>query len=108
MQIWMLTQFYNDPVHGFEWPVAASYGNGHVCPRHPDDPSGWALCLVNAGTQQVEAAEQDPRVQPYRTLWDPLTAETVAAYAAQGAKAGMMLGQLIQLLAQTDMGYMVQ
>jgi hypothetical protein len=26
----------------------------------------------------------------------------VTSYAAQGAKAGMMLGQLIQLLAQTN------
>jgi hypothetical protein len=102
---WMLSQFYTEPVNGWEWPVAASYSNGHDCPLHPDAPGGWALVRCDSAPQQIEAAEQDPRVQPYRTLWDPLTPETVAAYQNKGATAGMMLGQLIQLLAQGNSGY---
>lgn len=78
MTTWMLSQFYTEPLHGNEWPVAASYSNG----------------------QQIEAAEQDPRVQPYRTPWDTITPETVSAYASAGAVPGMMLGQLLTLLAR--------
>jgi hypothetical protein len=105
VQVWMLSQTYTEPVNGWEWPVAASYANGHVCPQHPDTPGGWSLVKCNSTPVQIEAAAQDPRVQPYRTLWDPLTPETVTAYQNKGAKAGMMLGQLIQVLAQTDNGF---
>lgn len=103
--VWMLSQFYKEPAHGWDWPVAASYSDGHECPRHPDAPGGWALVRCNASSHQVEAAALDPRVQPYRTLWDALTPETVAAYQQQGAAVGMMLGQLIQRLAQSDPGF---
>lgn len=105
MIVWMLSQMYKEPVNDWDWPVASSYANGHDCPRHPDTPDGWALVKCESAAQQIEAAAQDPRVQPYRTLWDPLTPETVTAYANKGAVAGMMLGQLLQLLAQTDHGY---
>lgn len=105
MKVWMLSQMYTEPQNGWDWPVASSYSNGHDCPQHPDTPNGWALVKCESSIQQIEAAEEDPRVQPYRTLWDPLTPETVTAYQSKGATAGMMLGQLIQLLAQSDGGY---
>ena len=101
----MLSQFYIDPDNGWTWPVCAAYSNGHVCPSNPATTDGWALVRVNPAPQQLEAAAQDPRVKPYRTLWDPITPETVTAYQGKGATAGMMLGQLIQLLAQSDPGY---
>lgn len=104
MQVWMLSQFYKEPINKWDWPVCASYANGHSCPQHPA-AGGWALVLCESSSQQVEAAAQDPRVQPYRTLWDPITDATVKAYKKQGAKSGMMLGQLIQLLAQADHGF---
>jgi hypothetical protein len=103
--MWMLSQFYIEPLNNLEWPVAASYSNGHVCPCHPATADGWALVECNSGPTQIEAASQDSRVQPYKTLWDTITPETVTAYADKGAKAGMMLGQLLQVLAQTDYGY---
>lgn len=105
MQVWMLSKFYTDTVHGFLWPDADAYSSGHVCPVYPDSTDGWALVKCQSTTGQIEAAGQDPNVQPYRTHWDPLTPETVAAYKNKGANAGMMLGQLIQLLARTEMGY---
>lgn len=105
MTIWMISQFYTEPVNGWDWPVAASYSNGHTCPRNPEAPETWALVQCDSSPQQIEAADQDPRVHPYRTMWDLLTPETVTAYQKNGAIAGMMLGQLIQLLAQGDMGY---
>jgi hypothetical protein len=106
--MWMLTQFYIDSTRdGFEWPVAAAYANGHTAPRHPDTSDGWALVFCNSDSHQIEAAAQDPRVQPYRTVWDTITPETVAAYAAQGAVTGMMLCQLLSLLAQWEAGFMV-
>jgi len=108
MQIWMLSQFYTEPLNGDEWPVAATYSNGHVCPQHPATPDGWALVKCDAGTPQIEAAMQDPRVQPYRTLWDTITPETVTAYASAGAKDGMMLCQLLSLLAQNNLDYAEQ
>ena len=104
----MLSQFYTEPINGWAWPVAASYSNGFRCPRSPEAPETWALVSCNCTSQQIEAAAEDPRVQPYRTLWDPLTPETITAYAAAGAKAGMMLGQLLQMLAQTEPGYAVE
>src|SRR6185437_1721875 len=105
MTVWMLSQFGIDPSTNWDLPVAASYSNGYVSPRNPDAPETWALVLCDSTTQQIEAAAQDPRVQPYRTPWDSLTPETVTAYAAQGAQAGMMLGQLLALLAQTTGAY---
>lgn len=107
MTIWMLSKFYTEPIHGNEWPVAASYSNGHTCPEHPTTGE-WALVKCEAGAPQAEAANEDPRVQPYRTLWDTITPETVAAYVDQGAKAGMMLGQLLQVLSAKNMGYVPQ
>ncbi|HZR58470.1 MAG TPA: hypothetical protein VFA74_16475 [Terriglobales bacterium] len=109
MKVWMLTQFHVHPqfpdAHP-KWPVAASYGNGHVAPRHPDTEDGWALVLCEAGVHHIEAAALDPRVEPYRTLWDEITPQTVTAYADKGAKAGMMLCQLLSLLANTyDSGF---
>lgn len=103
--MWMLSQFYTEPLHGWEWPVAASYSNGHECPQHPIAPETWALVKCNSAVQQIEAAALDARVQPYRTLWDTLTPETVRAYAADGAAQGMPLGQLLQILAQREPGY---
>jgi hypothetical protein len=103
---WALTQFH---VHAEfpdihpKWPVAASYANGHVAPRHPDMDDGWALVLCN--DLHHEAAEQDPRIQPYYTVWDTITPETVAAYKAEGAKPGMMLCQLLSLLARIYPGF---
>jgi hypothetical protein len=109
MKIWMLTQFTphgeHPDVHA-AWPVAASYSDGHRAPRHPDDPiNGWGLVLCEVGTHHIEAANQDPRVHAYRTVWDTITPETVAAYAAQGAKPGMMLCQLLSLLAAWEPGF---
>jgi hypothetical protein len=97
--VWMLTQFHTHPDTGWVWPVAASYANGHVAPRHPDTADGWALVLCESHGHHIEAAKQDPRVQAYRTVWDVITPGTVTAYAAQGATAGMMLCQLLSMLA---------
>lgn len=105
MQVWMLSKFYTDTVHGFLWPYADAYANGHVCPVHPDPADGWALVKCESNTGQLEAAAQDPNVQPYRTMWDTITAETASAYQNKGATAGMMLCQLIALLAQSDGGF---
>ena len=105
MTVWMLSQFYQDPDLGL-WPVAASYSNGHVCPQNPTDPNGWALVRCDSSAQQIEAASQDPRVRPYRTSWDIVGAETVTAYQGVGATQGMLLGQLLRLLASLDPGYM--
>ena len=104
---WALTQFHphgeRPDVHPM-WPVAASYSNGHVAPRHPETADGWAL--VRCSHLHFEAAKQDPRVEPYRTVWDVITPKTVETYAAQGAKPGMMLCQLLSLLANNyEMGF---
>jgi hypothetical protein len=111
MSVWMLTQFHphseRPDVHP-KWPVAASYANGHVAPLHPDEDNGWALVLCEAGAHHIEAAAQDPRVKPYRTVWDTITPETVTAYEAQGAKPGMMLCQLLSLLAAWEPGFGTQ
>jgi len=64
---------------------------------------GWALVLID--DLGHEGAEQDPRVQPYRTMFDTITPETVQTYAAQGAKDGMMLCQLLSLLAKWGIGF---
>lgn len=84
MKIWMLTQFLphgESPDIHKAWPVAASYASGHVAPRHPDNPvNGWALVLCEAGPDHIEAAREDPRIKGvYRTVWDTITPETVAA-----------------------------
>jgi hypothetical protein len=105
MKTWMLTQFHSHPTETtWAWPVAASYADGHVAPRHPDNALGgaWGLVQGECGPHHIAAAEQDPRVQPYRTVWDTITPETVRAYASQGAQAGMMLCQLLSLLAKTE------
>ena len=111
MKVWMLTQFHEHPerrdLHP-SWPVAASYANGHVAPCHPDGADGWALVQVECGVHHIEAAGQDPRVKAYRTVWDVITPETVTAYAAQGAKPGMMLCQLLSLLAAWEPAFGVQ
>jgi hypothetical protein len=108
MKTWMLTQFHphgeRPDIHA-GWPVAASYANGHIAPRHPKTADGWALVACNSGVHHIDAAGQDPRVQPYRTVWDTITPETVTAYAAQGAKPGMMLCQLLSLLAAWEPGF---
>lgn len=106
MTIWMLSQFYSEPELDREWPVAATYSNGHHCPAHPVAPETWALVRCDSAPQQIEAAEQDPRVKVFRTLWDTITPETVTAYEGKGATQGMMLGQLLQKLAQLEPGYM--
>lgn len=105
MTVWMLSQFAQEPVNDWEWPVAASYSNGHDCPQHPIAPETWALVKCDSTPAQMNAAEQDPRVQPYRSLWDTITPETVTAYTSVGAAAGMTLGQLLQLLSKVDPGY---
>jgi hypothetical protein len=102
---WMLSQFYTDQ-NGDPRPVCWSYSNGYICPQHPGDlTAGWALVKCESGAHQIDAAKQDPRVQVYLTPWDTLTAETVTAYAAKGATAGMMFGQLLALLASSDSAY---
>jgi hypothetical protein len=103
MKMWVLSQFGTEPVNGWEWPVAASYSNGHICPQHPTAPETWALVLCN--DLHNEAAAADPRVQVFHTVWDMITPETVTAYQDRGAKAGMMLCQLLSLLAQEEPGY---
>jgi hypothetical protein len=107
---WALTQYaqLND---GSFHAVAVDYGNGSVSPRFPDglwnnptlDDTGnvkdvWGLVKVQH--LDCDAAETDPRVQPYHTVYDPITPETVAAYQEQGAQPGMMLCQLLALLAR--------
>jgi hypothetical protein len=108
MQVWMLSQLYIEPINNWGLPVAASYANGHTAPRHPDTPDGWALVRCNSTMTQIEAAELDPRVQPYRTVWDVISPDTVTAYQEQGAAAGMMLCQLLSLLAKWEPGFGVQ
>lgn len=104
--MWMLSKFYIHPDNGFTWPFAAAYSNGHLCPRCPEDiQNDWALVRCYSTPQQIEAAAQDPRVQPYRTLWDPINRDTFEAYKTKGAAEGMLLGQLLQILAQTEPGY---
>jgi hypothetical protein len=104
---WVLTQFGPHPdfpdVHPM-WPIAAAHGNGHISPRYPENADGWALVLC--GGLDHESARRDPRVAAtYRTVWDVITPETVTAYAAQGATAGMMLCQLLSLLAEWEPGF---
>jgi hypothetical protein len=112
MKIWMLTQFAPHGEHPDiheAWPVAASYASGHVAPRHPDTADGWALVLCLADPHHIEAAREDPRIKGvYRTVWDTITPETVADYEAQGAKPGMMLCQLLSVLAEWEPGFGAQ
>jgi hypothetical protein len=105
MRVWMLSQHYQCPVNGTR-PVCDAYSNGHLCPRYADDVvNGWSLVQGDCSPQQIDASLQDPRVQAYRTVWDTITPETVTAYAAQGATAGMMLCQLLSLLAKWEPGF---
>jgi len=108
MKVWMLTQFHPHAQHPELhplWPVAASYADGHIAPRHPETADGWALVACNSGAHHIEAANQDPRVQAYRTVWDTITPKTVETYEPQGAKPGMMLCQLLSLLAAWEPGF---
>lgn len=106
MKIWMLSQHYICPESNSPRPICWAYSNGHVCPENAADiENGWALVRCNSDAHQIDAAGQDPRVRVFRTLWDVITPETVTAYQSKGAVAGMMLGQLIQILAQSDPGY---
>jgi hypothetical protein len=121
MDTWMLSKFYINTENGFIWPVAATYSNGHVCPRFPDDvENGWALVKCNSTPQQIQAAMEDPRVLVYRSLWDPVTPDTISAHATTLALStdmvstdapipvggeSMVLGQLLRLLGQVEPGY---
>src|SRR5579872_2485351 len=100
---WALTQYVRMDAEKLKYiglhcdllAVAESYGNGCIAPRWPDgldnptvDETGqvkdvWGLVKVHH--LNCEAAETDPRVQPYHTVYDPITPETVAAYQGQGA-----------------------
>jgi hypothetical protein len=108
VNFWALTQYAKGP-DGTLYAAAHSYGNSGISPCFPDglteaepDANGqiaiWGLVLVC--DLNHEAAAQDPRVHPYHSLFDVITPETVTAYAARGAKKGMMLGQLLAVLAQ--------
>jgi hypothetical protein len=100
---WMLSQFVVDPDTKAPHPVCAGYSLGFMYPEPPEDlTSGWALVKCSSSSHQIEAAMQDPRVCVYHTLWDVITPETVGAYKTKGAIAGMMLGSLVALLAQSD------
>ena len=110
---WALSQFYRD-LDGVLRNVAENYGNGCENPQFPegletaelDENRGIALWgLIRVRHLNCEAAATDPRVQVYYTVWDELTPETVSAYAAQGARPGMMLCQLLSLLARVHPGY---
>jgi hypothetical protein len=115
MWTWALTKYVRD-ASGNLRAVAESYGNGLISPRWPDglnnpevDENGqvvgeiWGLVTVRL--MHVEAAAQDPRVQPYHTVYDTITPETVTAYQEQGAQPGMMLCQLLSLLARWEAGF---
>lgn len=105
---WALTRYgrLGDGFHA----DAVAYGNGSISPRWPDglnnpvvDDKGlvqdvWGLVLVHG--LNCEAADTDSNVQPYHTVYDIITPETVTAYQAQGAVPGMMLCQLLALLAR--------
>jgi hypothetical protein len=108
---WALTQFVKFP-DGIVRNVAESYGAGGCeNPRVPDglldvqpDETGlidmWGLVVVHG--LNIDSASTDPRVQPYHTLYDTITPETVAAYKAQGATEGMLLCQLLALLSRWE------
>jgi hypothetical protein len=113
---WALTKFVKDK-QGKHHEVAKSYSTsgGVLNPRYPDeletaavDDSGqvggvWGLVLIHCLNQ--EAAATDPRVQPYYSLFDEITPDTVESYRKQGAKAGMMLGQLLAVLVRQEASY---
>ena len=112
---WALSKFVKDK-EGKLHEVAKSYGGGGVeNPRYPDelataqaDDNGqianvWGLVLVQ--NLNHEAAATDSRVQVYYSDFDIITPDTVETYKAQGAKAGMMLGQLLALLVRQEASY---
>jgi hypothetical protein len=101
---WFLTKFFVDD-DGLERPVCTAYGMRYMVPVHPPN-DGWALCLMLTAPHQMDAASKDPRVQPYRSSFSTITPETVEAYAAQGAVAGMWLGELLDTLSIYDPNYM--
>jgi len=106
MKVWILSKHYVCPSDGHVRPVCVAYSNGHTSPRYADDiENGWALVLCECGAHHIEAASMDPRVEVYRTVWDEITPQTVTAYEAQGAKPGMMLCQLLSLLAKWEPGF---
>jgi hypothetical protein len=101
---WFYSQFFADPQTRALTPVATAYGNGWYCPILPTVDGGWALCQVNSGSHQLEAAAQDPRVIVLPLLFDPapVSQTVIDAYSAQGAIAGMSMGALISKLAELE------
>jgi hypothetical protein len=103
---WMFSQFVHDEQIGMMAPVAAAYGNGWHCPEFPAE-GGSALCQVLCSTHQIAAAKEDPRIVVCPLLYDPtpVNSAIIAAYAGQGATAGMSMGALIATLAEVEPNY---
>lgn len=106
-EVWMLSQFYLDPLHNWDVPVCTAYGGNYVCPRHPDTPDGYALVLLDTSPQQIEAAKQDPRVVVCGRDYDTPPAQLLSTYASwlDPNTNYLFVGQVLARLAQTDPGY---
>jgi len=103
-EVWMLSQFYLDPIHNWNVPVCTAYGGNFVCPRDPHTPDGWALVLIDTSPQQIEAARQDPRVVVCGKNYDPPPQQALTEYASwlDPSTTYMFMGQVLAQLAQTE------
>lgn len=103
MKRWMLSQFYLGE-NGWLQPVAAAYSQGCRWPLAPEAENEWALVECYVSPQQIEAAQQDPRIVVCPQVYDPapLPASVIQAYADKGAIAGMSLGMLLSLLGTIE------
>jgi len=107
-QVWMLSQFYTDPIHsanlGVDLPVCLAYGENFHCCGHPETADGWALVHIWSAQQQIEAARQDPRVIVCGKDYDTPPAKVLEVYKdwLTPNTAYMFMGQLIARLAQIE------
>ena len=100
---WLLSTFFRDASNKLI-PVASAYGHEFRVPVHPATDDGWALVEIWSAAHQLDAATQDDRIVLCPYLFDPspLPDKVIAAYAAQGAKAGMSMGTLLASLAEIE------
>lgn len=106
MTRWLLTQFFRG-TDGLLKPVCSAYGARWFCPSYPATDDGWALTLMMTSPDQVEAAKLDPRVIVCgNNDFSAIPGEVAAAYKDQGAVAGMKMGELRSVLADTEPLYL--
>lgn len=107
-QIWMLSQFYTDPLHsvnlGVDLPVCLAYGENFHCFKHPETPDGWGLVHIWATLQHIEAARQDPRIIVCGREYDAVPAKVLEVYKdlLDPDTTYMLMGQVIAKLAQAE------